>query len=152
MKSDLTQDICELIRFTSTDLPSAVESRLREAANREAPGSAARNAMDTILGNVQMTRRNSTPICQDTGTPIFFVQYPFGMDPTEIKRQICQAVELATKKSFLRPNAVHSLTGKNTGTNIGDGYFPSIHFTTVSGDSLTNDLMVKGGGCENVGA
>jgi fumarate hydratase class I len=150
MKTDLTQEICELIRITSTDLPAVVEKRLREAQKQENAGSAARGAMDTILANVEMTRKNSTPICQDTGTPIFFVQYPAGVDANELAGQIRQATELATKKSYLRPNAVHSLTGKNSGNNLGDDYFPSIHLK--QGDALIIDLILKGGGCENVGA
>jgi len=152
MKTDLTQEICELIRITSTDLPVVVEKRLRAAQKQEKTGSAARGAMDTILENVEMTRRNSTPICQDTGTPIFYVHYPAGVDANELAKQIRQATEMATKKNYLRPNAVHSLTGKNTGNNLGDEFFPSIHLQQADGESLTIDLILKGGGCENVGA
>lgn len=152
MKSDLTQEILELIRMTSTDLPAPVEKRLRKALEREEPGSAARSAMETIIKNVEMTRKNSTPICQDTGTPIFFVQYPSTYDAGALTEQIRAAVELATKKTYLRPNAVDSLSGKNTGNNLGDEYFPTIHLTQVDGDTLTVDLILKGGGCENVGA
>ncbi len=152
MTTDLTQAICELIRITSTDLPAAVEQRLRKGQQLETPGSAARGAMDTILENVEMTRKNSTPICQDTGTPIFFVKHPVEINPNDLAGQIRQAVEMATKKSYLRPNAVDSLTGRNTGNNLGDDYFPSIHFSQVDGKTLTIDLILKGGGCENVGA
>jgi len=152
MERDLTQEICELIRITSTDLPVPVEKRLRDATNQETPGSAAQGAMRTILANIEMTRENSTPICQDTGTPIFFVQYPQSMNMTELEAQIRRAVELATKKTYLRPNAVDSLTGKNTVNNLGDQHFPSIHFTQVDTQELTIDLILKGGGCENVGA
>lgn len=152
MTTDLTQAICELIRITSTDLPAAVEQRLRKGQQLEPPGSAARGAMDTILENVEMTRKNSTPICQDTGTPIFFVKHPVEINPNDLAGQIRQAVEMATKKSYLRPNAEDSLTGRNTGNNLGDDYFPSIHFSQVDGKTLTIDLILKGGGCENVGA
>ena len=152
MTLDLTQAICELIRITSTDLPAAVEQRLRKGQQLETPGSAARGAMDTILENVEMTRKNSTPICQDTGTPIFFVKHPVEINPNDLTGQIRQAVEIATKNNYLRPNAVDSLTGRNTGNNLGDGYFPSIHFSQVEGKTLTIDLILKGGGCENVGA
>lgn len=149
---DLTQELLELVRLTSTNLPSDVEKTLRVASAKEEPDSAARGAMETILTNVDMTRRNSTPICQDTGTPIFFVHYPEGWDPRELREQIKTAVAQATKKTYLRPNAVDSLNGKNTGTNIGDQYFPTIHFEEIDGDTLTIDLILKGGGCENVGA
>ncbi len=108
--------------------------------------------MKTILANVEMTRKVSKPICQDTGTPIFFVHFPKGMNISELTQQIRTAVALATQKTYLRPNAVHSLSGKNTGNNVGDEYFPSIHFTQVEEETLTIDLILKGGGCENVGA
>ena len=149
---DLTQEILELVRFTSTNLPPDVEKVLREALEKEVPGSAARGALETILSNVEMTRRNSTPICQDTGTPIFFVHYPDGWSPRQLREQIQAAVMEATKKNYLRPNAVDSLNGKNTGNNLGDQYFPTIHFEETDGETLTIDLMLKGGGCENVGA
>ena len=149
---DLTQEILELVRLTSTDLPPDVEKALRLAQEQEEPGSAQRNAMDTILSNVEMTRRKSTPICQDTGTPIFFVRYPAGWDPQTLRKQIRDAIAEATKKSYLRPNAVNSLNGKNTGNNLGDEFFPSIHFEQTEGDTLTIGLILKGGGCENVGA
>jgi fumarate hydratase, class I len=149
---DYTQDILELIRITSTDLPKPVEMKLRAARENEARGSASREAFDTILSNVEMTRKNSTPICQDTGTPIFFVHHPVELNPGDLKKQIRNAVAQATQKTYLRPNAVDSLNGKNTGNNVGDEYFPSVHFTEVDHNALTIDLILKGGGCENVGA
>ncbi len=149
---DYTQELLELVRRTSTDLPSQVEERLKAALANEEPGSAARTALETILKNVNMTRKNSTPICQDTGTPIFFVRAPSSVDNDELTRQIRSAVELATKKSYLRPNAVDAITGANTGNNLGDEFFPTIHYQPAEADELTIDLILKGGGCENVGA
>lgn len=149
---DLTEDILELVRLTSTDLPLDVEESLRSAMAREAPGSAARGALETIIENVELSRRNSTPICQDTGTPIFYVSYPAGWSTLRIRQQIEAAVVEATRRSFLRPNSVDSLSGKNSGNNLGGEHFPSIHFTEVEGEDLRIELMLKGGGCENVGA
>lgn len=152
MKKDLTLEILELVRLTSTDLPSPVEKRLQEALEKEAPGSAARHALEIIQKNVDIARKSSTPICQDTGTPIFFVHHPPDYDPAELTRQIRAAIALATQHTYLRPNAVDPLSGKNSGDNLGDQYFPNITFTPVAGDTLAIDLLLKGGGCENVGA
>jgi fumarate hydratase, class I len=149
---DLTQEILELVRFTSTNLPPDAEKTLRDALEKEEPGTAAHNALITILKNVEMTRRNSTPICQDTGTPIFFVHYPEGWSPRQLREQIKSAVAEATKKNYLRPNAVDSLNGKNTGNNLGDQHFPTIHFEESDDEALIIEVMLKGGGCENVGA
>jgi fumarate hydratase class I len=149
---DYTNELLELIRLTSTNLPRQVEDRLKAALANEEPGSAAQAALETILKNVAMTRKNSTPICQDSGTPIFYIHAPASIDSDELTRQIRTAVELATKQSYLRPNAVDALTGTNTGNNLGDEYFPTIHFQTSETEELTIDLLLKGGGCENVGA
>lgn len=149
---DLTEAFVELIRLTSTDLSPDVEQTLVAAREREAAGSAARGAMDAILENVALSRRNSTPICQDTGTPIFYVRYPGCWSARKLREHIRAAVATATKKSYLRPNAVDALTEKNSGDNLGDEAFPTIHFEEVEGDELVVDLLLKGGGCENVGA
>jgi fumarate hydratase, class I len=149
---DLTEPILELVRLTSTDLPPDVEASLREAVKQEVPGSAAHGALETILKNVELSRQNSTPICQDTGTPIFYVYYPEGWSTRRLRQQIEDAVVQATKKAYLRPNSVDSLSGKNSGNNLGGSHFPSVHFEEVEGDTLTIELILKGGGCENVGA
>ena len=149
---DLTQPILELVRRAATDLPPDVEAGLREAVKQEEPGSAARGALETILKNVEMARENSTPICQDTGTPLFYVRYPEGWSTRRLRQQIQEAVAEATRRAYLRPNAVDSLTGTNTGDNLGDEHFPTTHFEEIEGDQLQIDLMLKGGGCENVGA
>jgi len=148
---DITNELVELVRLTSTDLPKSIQDALINARQAEDKGSAAEAAMVSILENVEMSRRNQTPICQDTGTPLFFVKYGQGWEPGALKAQIRAAIAEATKRSYLRPNAVDSLHGKNTGNNLGDDNFPTIHFQEVAGDGLTIDLMLKGGGCENVG-
>lgn len=148
---DLTAEILELVRLAATDLAPDVERALRDALENEEPGSAAHGALQTIIKNVELARKDSTPICQDTGTPIFYVYHPEGWSTRKLRSQIQSAVAQATQMAYLRPNSVNTLTGKNTGNNLGDEYFPSIHFHEVDGETLTIDLMLKGGGCENVG-
>ncbi len=149
---DYTNDIVELIRRTSSDLPADVERQLRSAVEKEEPGSAARGALETILKNVELSRKNSSPICQDTGTPIFNVKHPAGMSTRVLKKQIRTALAEATRKSFMRPNAVDAVYDKNTGNNLGGDDFPYIHFEEIEEDVLSIELMLKGGGCENVGS
>jgi fumarate hydratase, class I len=149
---DLTNEVVELIRRTSTNLSKDVEDRLRAAVEKEAPGSAARGALETILENIDLSRRNSTPICQDTGTPIFYVQYPEGWSTRKLKEQIRNGLAEATKRSYMRPNAVDAIHDKNSGNNLGGDDFPYVHFEEVDADQpLVIELMLKGGGCENVG-
>jgi fumarate hydratase class I len=148
---DLTQQFLELVRRASTDLRPDVEGALRASREREAEGSAAQGALDTILKNIELARAKSTPICQDTGTPIFYIFYPEGWSTLKLRKQIEAAVVQATEKAYLRPNAVDSLTGRNSGDNLGED-FPSFHFHEWEEPYLKIDLMLKGGGCENVGA
>ncbi len=147
---DLTNQFVELIRLAATDLRSDVENALRAARDREEEGSAAQGALDTILENIRLARQNSTPICQDTGTPIFYIHYPPGWSTLKLRDQIRQATATATARSYLRPNAVDTLTGRNSGDNLGDD-FPSLHFHEWEDPYLKVDLLLKGGGCENVG-
>ena len=149
---DLSEALRALIRLTPPDPPPDVGAALHQARSREQPGSAAAGALDSILENVSLAREKSSPICQDTGTPLFYVRYPAGGSPRQLREQIRQAVAVATKKAYLRPNAVDSLSGKNSGDNLGDEAFPTIHFEEIDGDDLTVELILKGGGCENVGA
>ncbi len=148
---DLTEAFLELVRRTATDLPEDVEQALRSARPHEAEGSAARSALDTILENVAVARQNSTPICQDTGTPIFQIYYPEGWSTRQLKAQIEAALAEATRRAYLRPNAVNPVTGKNSGNNLGEGV-PTLHFEEWGEDKLKVELLLKGGGCENVSA
>jgi fumarate hydratase class I len=147
---DLTSAFLELIRLAATDLASDVEQSLIAARDREEADSAARQVLETILENVALARENSTPICQDTGTPIFYIQHTSGMSSRILSQQIRDAIALATEKTYLRPNAVNAINGKNSGNNLGGDAFPTLHFKEIESDRLVVDLILKGGGCENV--
>lgn len=146
---DLTDQFVELIRRAATQLPQDMRQGLRKAKGNEEPGSAAEGALDTILLNVDIAEKNSTPICQDTGTPIFEVSYPVGVSTRKLADQIRKAAAVATQNNYLRPNAVDSLTGKNSGDNTGED-FPTMHFHEWDEETIHVDLLLKGGGCENV--
>jgi len=141
--------VVELIRRTSTDLPEDVVARLEQARDTEAEGSSARSVFESLLKNVDIAREKSTPLCQDTGTNIFLVYHPQGVSTAEIAEDIRAAVVTATEKSYLRPNSVDSITGKNSGNNCGPGH-PSLHFHEWDKDEILVRCMLKGGGSENV--
>lgn len=151
MQPDLTEAFIELVRRASTMLPADMEDAIRQARAREEAGSASESALSTILENVQLAREQSLPICQDTGTPIFEIYYPLGWSTAALANQIRKAVAEATARSILRPNAVDSLTGENSGDNTGQD-FPTLHFHEWDKDTLHVDLLLKGGGSENVSA
>ena len=147
----LQDSLLELIRRTSAELPDDVHHAIVESLEREKKGTIAESAMKIIEQNIELAKNKSQPICQDTGSIIFYVDCPLGFDQIAFTDAAREAVKLATKKGFLRQNSVDSLTGKNDGTNLGPGS-PAIHFHQHRSSDTTVRLVLKGGGCENVGA
>lgn len=146
----LFDSLLELVRRTSTELPDDVHQALLTSLKREKSGSIARSAMEIIDKNVVLARQKSQPICQDTGSILFFVDCPLGLDQLAFTETAREAVKVATQKGYLRQNSVDSVTGKNTGTNLGPGS-PTLHFHQHRSPELSVRLVLKGGGCENVG-
>ena len=105
--------------------------------------------MKKIRENIDYSNESRLPLCQDTGSPIFFVDYPPGQDLTEIEKSIVGAVKKATVEIPLRPNSVDPITGKNTKDNCGGG-FPQIHFNQWDKNNVRIRLLMKGGGSENL--
>jgi fumarate hydratase class I len=138
----------ELIVQTSTNLPSDVRRLIADAVKRETPATNSSLALATIALNVDRACETERPICQDTGMPTFIIATPVGFDQITLEEQIHEAVAKATKAGKLRPNSVDSLTGKNSGNNLGPGT-PVIHFHQHRKDEVEIRLVLKGGGCEN---
>ncbi|MFH1054501.1 MAG: fumarate hydratase [Candidatus Altiarchaeota archaeon] len=139
----MKHEILGLIRDCATDLPKDVEDALTRACKRES--GTARDVLDTILENVRLARGKSMPMCQDTGTLIFYVTTPPKYDRSRIRKDITEAVRQATETVPLRQNSVNPLTGMNEGVNV-----PVIHFSEWEKDKVRFELMLKGGGSENM--
>src|ERR1700694_3731973 len=141
------ESILELIRRTSTILPEDVVRAITAARKNEDAGSNADVALDVIGCNIGLARDSSLPLCQDTGTILFYVQTPVGFDQLAFEETATEAVREATKKGYLRQNSVDSVTGKNTGDNTGPGS-PVFHFHQWREPQVEVKLMLQGGGCE----
>ncbi len=149
--SALDEKILELVRRASSQLPPDVVAALKRGLEREEPNSGACAALKTVLKNIDLAAEKSTPICQDTGTPTFYISHPWDYPSYKIKQAAEKAVQKATELNYLRPNAVDSVTGENSGDNTGI-YYPVFYFEEWDKPELKISLMLKGGGCENVGA
>jgi tartrate/fumarate subfamily iron-sulfur-dependent hydro-lyase alpha chain len=147
----LFETILELIRRTSTQLPADVVSAITAARKTEKEGSNAEVALDVISCNIGLAKDSSLPLCQDTGTILFYVHSPAGYDQIAFEETATEAVRQATKVGYLRQNSVDSVTGKNTGDNTGPGS-PVFHFHQWRKPYTEVKLMLKGGGCENMNA
>jgi fumarate hydratase, class I len=149
--SGLQESLVELIRRTSAEIPDDVQSAIVRSLEEEKKGTIAESALKIIERNIDLAKQKSQPICQDTGSILFYVDAPLGFDQLAFEETTREAVKLATKKGYLRQNSVDSLTGKNDGTNVGPGS-PTVHFHQHRSPEVQVRLVLKGGGCENVGA
>jgi fumarate hydratase, class I len=147
----LQDSLLELIRRTSAEIPDDVHRSILQSLEQEKKGTIAESAMKIIEQNIALAKNKSQPICQDTGSILFYVECPVGFDQTAFEEAACEAVKLATRKGYLRQNSVDSITGKNDGTNVGPGS-PTVHFHQHREPEVAVRLVLKGGGCENVGA
>jgi fumarate hydratase class I len=141
----------QLIARTSTDLPPDVRKAMGLALASEEPATRAGQALTIIAQNIDEAASCEGPICQDTGMPTFEVKVPVGLNQIWLQQQLREAVAEATRRGKLRPNSVDSITGENSGNNLGPGT-PIVHFEQWERDDIEVRLILKGGGCENTNA
>lgn len=148
--SELRKQLFDLILRTSTDLPDDVERAITKAYQAEDDTSGSKAALATILENVDLARKLQRPICQDTGTINFFVKAADNLCREEFQNAAEEAIISATEQGILRQNCVETISGRNTGNNL--GYIsPLIYWQKSNSPKSEISLMLKGGGCENMG-
>jgi fumarate hydratase class I len=142
---NLKEKIIELIRKTADELPADVIAAMKKA-EKEEDNPVAREILHKLLLNVNEAGGKKKPMCQDTGTPFFYVKYPRKYTQKQLAGIIKEATDEATLAVPLRPNAVDCLSGKNIGNRA------VIHFEESDDPKgkLEIDLLLKGGGSENV--
>lgn len=143
--------LIELITRTSTDLPPDVRAAMRRAMEAEPEGTRSAQALAVIALNIDQATSCDGPICQDTGMPTFKVKTPIGANHIWMREQIREAIAETTRRGKLRSNSVDSVTGENSGDNLGPGT-PIIYFDQWDKDEIEVKLLLKGGGCENTNA
>ncbi len=150
MNADLFRaNILELIRRTSAFLPADIEHVISLNRSLEEAGSKAEFALELVKQNIGIAKSRSLPICQDTGTINFYFETPKDVDQVQLAELTREAVVEATERGYLRQNSVDSLTGKNTGNNLGAGS-PVFHWEQTRESHIDVRLILKGGGCENM--
>jgi len=144
------KNLFELIRRTSTDLPSDVELSLKRAVRSEKKGSRAYWAIQSILESAALARKKNVPICQDTGTLVFYFSVPVGSDTNALVARTRTAVAKATRAGYLRQNTIDAVSGASYETNIAHAS-PVFHFEQGARKTFNVRLVMVGAGPENVG-
>ena len=143
--------VLQLIIRTSTDLPPDVRAAMKHSLVAEPAGTRSSQALTIIAQNIDLASDGEGAICQDTGMPTFEIKVPVGANQIWMRDQIRRAVAEATRRGKLRPNSVDSITGENSGDNLGPGT-PIVHFEQWDRGEIEIKLILKGGGCENTNA
>jgi fumarate hydratase class I len=152
MAAGFFDSMVSLIVRTSTDLPPDVRAAMAMARAQEPAATQSGQALAIIAQNIDLAADDEGAICQDTGMPTFDVKTPIGANQILMRTQIRDAIAEATRRGKLRPNSVDSITGENSGDNVGPGT-PVIHFEQWENDNeIEVKLILKGGGCENMNA
>ncbi len=139
--------IVSMIAEASTVLEDDVYSALTDGYNRE-ENPASKEVFRQLLANADYAKESKLPLCQDTGTAIFFVERgeQVGVEEGTLNELINKAMIEAYDKSYLRKSMCDPLSRKNTGDNS-----PAvIHTDIVAGDGLKISYLAKGGGSENM--
>jgi fumarate hydratase subunit alpha len=130
-------------------LPEDIKQALKKAYAEET-SETGKTQLKAILDNIELAEKYQAPVCQDTGTIIFYVKAGAkAKNLDKIEEALINATRKATKEIPLRPNSVDPFTQKNSGDNTGR-YIPFLHWEIASGDSIELTVMTKGGGSENV--
>jgi fumarate hydratase subunit alpha len=144
---DIQNAVVELLRKTVVKLPADVEEALKKAYASETD-EVPRMQLKAIIDNMELAEKGNTPMCQDTGVTIFYVTLPRECK-VNVEKGIVEGVRKATKEVPLRPNAVHPLTRKNPGDNVGER-MPYINWKVADQDYIEITVMTKGAGSENM--
>lgn len=148
LRQSIIDGIVRMMREAAFNVPKDVREALVKAYEVE-DNPVAKANLEAILKNIDASGRLRMPMCQDTGTPTFFIElgdeFPVRSELISI---IEEAVRRATREIPLRPNTVNPWTGENPGDNTGR-FVPIVHVDLVPGDRMRVIYLAKGGGSEN---
>lgn len=140
----------KLLKFAATQLPNDVSKALKTMYEQETKATS-KAALSTIVENFGIAEDTSTPMCQDTGIHIYYVNIGENFPKIlGIEETLRKASARATKEVPMRPNAVNPIVGGNSGDNTGN-HIPYINYDFIPGaDYLEITAFPKGGGSENM--
>lgn len=146
---DITSILAELCQKANYELGDDVLRALKEARQiEESP--LAKDALDKIIENARIAKKESLPLCQDCGTTVVFLEIGQDVHITggDINEAIAEGVCQGYTQGYLRKSMVNKPF--STRINTGDNTPPVIHAKMVCGNQLKLAVMPKGGGAENM--
>jgi fumarate hydratase subunit alpha len=145
---DITRAVADLCQQANFELGGDVLQALKQARKiEESP--LARDALDKLIENAAIARKERLPLCQDCGTAVIFLEIGQDIHITgELDTTITEGVRQGYDKGYLRKSIVSKPFSERANTR--DNTPPIIHTKIVTGDKLKIAVMPKGSGAENM--
>ncbi len=145
--SEIVEAVKKICMDANYDLGEDVLEAFRKGKERE-DSPTGRAILELLEENARIAREERSPMCQDTGVAVFFVE--IGQDVHIEGGSLVEAINEGVRKGYdegyLRKSMCDPFTRKNTGDNT-----PAvIHTELVPGDKLKITVAPKGGGSENM--
>ena len=132
------KNFSEFLLKLNYKLPKRVENKILKAYKNEK--GRAKFALKIIIENFKLSKKFKTPLCQDTGIPVIFVESK-NSNFEKIKAKILKATKIAYK-NLRKSTVLDPLKRKVSLTK------PFIYLVGGKRNRIT--VFIKGGGCENV--
>jgi len=150
-RETIVSAVADMCVQAACELPAEIMAEMKKAAAQET-SERGRAILARCIENAHIASRNETPMCQDTGIAVFFVELGSDVHISggTLEEAIQEGTERGYRDGYLRKSIVSDpvFDRHNTGTNT-----PAIvHLDTVAGDTLSITMAPKGAGCENMSA
>lgn len=141
----IADKIKEAIDKISCEVEPSCQKALQAAYEKE-DGKTAKFALEVMLDNIALAKKEDRPVCQDTGMVVVFVE--IGKEVVLMGKLLQVAIDEAVEEAYvtLRKSVLDPVTRINTKTNT-----PSVvHTSIVEGEDVKVEIMLKGFGSENM--
>ncbi len=145
----ITETVSNLFQAACVYLPEDVLAAIKRARESE-ESPVAQDVLDRILENTKIASEEKTPLCQDTGAAVVFLELGQEVHITggDLYSAINEGVHQGYDKGYLRKSMVSQPYSARVNTKDNT---PAIIYTDiVPGDKLKIIVMPKGGGAENM--
>ena len=143
----ITQTVKRLCIEANCHLSSDIKERIKTFYEKE-PWAPAKEILERIIENYNISDDNNQPVCQDTGVSCVFLK--IGQDVHingDIKEAVNEGVRQGYEEGFLRKSVVRDPLDR---VNTGDNTPAMIYFDIVPGEQLEITVAPKGFGSENM--
>lgn len=145
----IVEEVAHLCKKAAVTLDPDAEKALRRSAEKET-SKLGISVLKSLAENAEIAREDDIPLCQDTGTAVFFIDMgtEISIDAGTIYEAVTEGTAKGYTEGFLRKSIVDDPLFARTNTE--DNTPPIIHLTLTPGSNLSITVLLKGAGSENM--